>query len=106
MAPLVYYDRNSNTLEVDELKNETTGAFVNNATVTGDLLEEGQTAPVPGTAGTALAYVAASNGKYRATLPVLALNKARRYFARITAAVPGGLQGYWTPPVIVLDRTE
>lgn len=96
----IAYLNNDNIIELEGLKNDATGAFINDATVTVTLKDEagaevsGQTWP------TTLLYVAASDGVYRATLQdVLSLTEKERYFAEVSANGGAGLQGEFVLPV-------
>jgi len=95
---------NDMLIELDELKNVATNAYVNNATVSCILVDSsgtnvnGQSWPL------SMSYVETSNGKYRGILnAALALTKARRYKAKITVTT-GSLIGYWEQDVIALTR--
>lgn len=96
ITPL-YLD-NDSVLEVDRLKNELTGAFLSDATVTVTLVEKSSGEPVAGeTWPKPMDYVADSSGLYRATLPyTLALAAGARYDAVITADGGDGLRARWS----------
>lgn len=63
-ARLVLYQSNDQTIEVDKIRDRLTGNYLNAATVTATLYDSAGSA-VTGLNALALAYVAASNGKYR-----------------------------------------
>lgn len=66
--PVLLY-LSSNSVKVGRVQNESTGAYLNNATVQVTLYDAAGT-PVPGFAWPlTLVYVPASNGDYRAVLP-------------------------------------
>lgn len=92
----IYYYKSDNLLEVDELKNKITGAYINNATVTCTVVDDqgvqvsGETWPIT------LNYVAASNGKYRGNLKdTLNVSLDRYYYAEITADAGTDLKRFW-----------
>lgn len=100
----IAYVGNDMLVELDELMNMATNAYVNDATVLCTLVDStganvtGQSWPL------SLSYVATSSGKYRGTLNAgLALSKSRRYKAKITVTA-GSLTGYWEQDVIALAR--
>lgn len=104
MAVLVLYPENDNLLEWQEMKNNATGAYVNNATVSATLFDDTGAQVAGETWPKALAYVAGSNGLYRATLAaVLSVVAGRDYSARVVA-VGGGVTGVYTPPVLAVKR--
>jgi hypothetical protein len=98
------YIDNDNYLELDGLKNGATSAYVNDAAVVCTLKDSsgnpvtGQTWPLT------LAYVAASNGKYRGRLKYdLALTEGKTYTAHITAT-GGGLTANWQTKLLATKR--
>lgn len=99
-----WYDQNTHLVVLDELKDESTGAYINTgATVTADVYDVTATAVLAGSAIT-LSYVAASNGKWQATMPAtLALVATGTYLLRVKA-VSGGAQGWWTPSLVLKAR--
>ena len=105
MAARVAFASNTNLLEVIGLKDAVTGSFINGALVTATIKDKagavvaGQTFPVT------LAYVAASNGDYRASLvKALALVDDTEYIAEITATDAAG-DGFWEFPFVAETRT-
>lgn len=101
----ILLDNNDSILEVDGLKNELTGTFINSATVTVTLYDAANT-PVGGdTWPKALAYVAASNGIYQTILSyALAITSGSRYSAVITADGGAGLRAEWTMDCVCRAR--
>lgn len=104
MPHKVIYIENDNLLQLNGLKNEATGAYVNDAVVTGRLKDEtgadvsGQSWPVT------LQYVAASNGNYRVTLEeTLSLVVGKKYVAEVTA-VGNGLNAKFKTQFIAVER--
>jgi hypothetical protein len=90
------YVGNDSVLAID-LRNDLTGADINDATVTVRLRDsmgtdvDGETWPKN------LAYVAGSGGIYRVTLPYsLEITPGGRYFAVIVADAGAGLRAEWT----------
>jgi len=102
----VIYVGNDTILEVESLKNELTGLYVNDATVT-VTLEETDGVDVAGDSWPkTLTYVGGSNGAYRATLVFgLALVAGRKYNAKITADAGAGLRAAWTVPCLARERS-
>lgn len=93
----ILLDNNDSILEVDGLKNELTGAYLNSATVTVTLKDAAGANVTGDTWPKALAYLALSNGTYRATLLYsLALTAGSRYTATIIADGGAGLRAEWT----------
>ncbi len=85
-----------NVVELSGLKNEITGAFINNATVTAKVVDRngvdvaGQSWPVT------LTYVSSSDGVYRGTLSdSMSLARFDLYTVQVTASAGAGLQQYW-----------
>lgn len=97
---------NDNILEVKELTDPATGAFINNAIVTAILVDAAGAEVAGDTWPKTLAYVSASNGTYRATLEqTLAITHGRTYTARITA-LGNGFTGFWERPFKARKRTD
>lgn len=101
---LILYQANDTIIEVAGLKNEVTGAFVNNATVNVTLLDSvgalvtGQTFPLT------LAYVAVSDAVYRAKLNFgLVLTPNGKYSANVNV-LADGLVANWSIDVICKKR--
>lgn len=103
----ILYIGNDTILELERLKNDLTGAYLNSAAVAVTLLQDGG-APVGGeTWPKTLAYVAGSKGVYRATLPAtLVLTPNQRVTAQVTANAGVGLQGQWTLDCVARSRAE
>lgn len=101
----VIYVGNDNELEVAGLRNEMTGADMNNATVTVRLTTTAGV-DVDGAAWPkTLPYVAGSNGLYRATLPyTLTLVPGGRYVATIVADAGAGLHAQWEMECVARAR--
>lgn len=102
------YVGNDTVLEVKGLKNEVTGAFLNAATVTATLSDSASGAEVSGQSWpVTLAYVAGSDGDYRATLSyAMSLTANGRYTASITADAGAGLRAQWSVPCRAQTRQE
>jgi len=103
----ILYDDNDNLVTLDELKNAATDAYINNATVTLTAIRDAAGGTVTGvTFPLAMNYVAASNGKYQATVDkALAVSPGRAYTA-IIDAVSGSLDGHWEIPLTCRVRTS
>ena len=99
-----WYDQNTHLVVLDELKDAATGAYINaGATVTADAYDVTAAAVLAGSAIT-LSYVAASNGKWQATMPsTVALTATGSYLLRVKA-ISGGAQGWWTPTLVLKTR--
>lgn len=92
------YVGNDNLVELDELKDESDGSYVNDATVTLTDLEDKDGTSVTGQSfPTSMAYVAASNGKYQGTLEDgLAVTAGEKYFATIDVDAGSDKIAQWT----------
>ena len=100
----VVYLSNDNVIELNGLKNASTDAFLNSATVTFTLKDSAGTAVTDADTIT-MSYVASSDGIYRGTLiDTVSLSKNTLYTCEITANAGAGLQGFWIVPVRALDR--
>lgn len=78
-----------NLVQIDELENESSGSYINDATATMTLYDSDFTA-VTDAEGLALSYVSGSNGKYEGTLPdTLVLTPGDIYFLDITVTASG-----------------
>lgn len=104
-AVLHLYDGNDMVIELDGLKNEVTGEYINDATVTFTLKDadgvtvSGQSFP------TAMPYVASSNGLYRATLSdAVAITVGARYVVEINVDAGAGLTGKWELDAVCQTR--
>ena len=76
-----------NLVELEGLKNEQTGAYVNTATVS-MVLRNAALELISGEEAISLGYVLESNGDYKGTLPSsLTLTSGARYFLDVTATV-------------------
>lgn len=92
----ILYDNNDMVLEAAGLRNETTGAFLNAASVSVTLKDSagvnvtGQTWPL------VLTYVPSSDGVYRAGLSnALNVTPASRYVAQVVVDAGAGLRAEW-----------
>ena len=101
---LTIYQSNDTIIEVAGLKNDVTGAFINNAQVNVVLVDSlgvqvtGQTWPL------ALTYVPVSDGAYRATLLFsLPLSPNSKYSANVFVSA-GGLVANWSIDVLCKKR--
>ena len=82
--PEVIFVEHDNLLRVDLLKNKSTDAFINNATVQADELLDKNDVDVLGGV-LSMPYVASSQGRYEATLQnTLSLTAGEFYTAKIT----------------------
>lgn len=91
----VIFDKATNILEVYNLKNGLTGAYLNAATVTADVVDEDDVQVTGVSWPFTLTYVPSSNGTYRAALPSTAgFTRDAWYKARITIDGGSDLQDY------------
>lgn len=105
MAEVIYKD-NDNLVEVDELKNSATDAYINTATVTLTAIRDAAGAVVTGVSfPISMTYVATSNGKYQATVDKAIALIAGHTYTAIIDAVSGGLDGHWELPLVCRVRT-
>lgn len=106
MAEVIYKD-NDNLVEVDELKNSATDAYINNATVTLTAIKDAAGVTVTGVSfPISMTYVAASNGKYQATVDKAIALVAGQNYTAIIDAVSGSLDGHWELPLTCRVRTS
>lgn len=105
MARIAFH-QNDNLLEVLGLKDEAAGSFLNGATVAVTVADlkgnqvSGETWPL------VMAFVAGSNGDYRATLKEsLGFASGQEYVADITADGGAGLKARWKFRFKVRART-
>lgn len=95
---------NDNLIELANLQNEVTGAYINDATVNVTLVNSTGTNVVGTTWPKVMPYVAASDGLYRATLGYdLVLTANSRYTANIVV-VSGALRASWAADVVCKTR--
>ena len=107
MAIEVLYVSNDNLLTVDELYDVVGAAYLNAATVTVTLVDSSGSEVTGQSWPTTLAYVASSNGKYRAVLEDgLGLTAGQPYTAKVTADGGADKKGYWEVPCRAITRTE
>jgi hypothetical protein len=96
---------NDAILEVQNLKNELSGASLNAATVTVTLVDADGEQVTGDTWPKTMAYVAGSNGTYRCTLVYgLGLVDGERYTAQITANAGAGLRAVWDMECVARPR--
>jgi len=99
----LYLD-NSNLLELRGLKDTLTDAFINDATVQATVRDKAGTMLTGDTFPKGLAYVAGSNGVYRATLNKAINIVAGEFYTIKIAAVGNSLDGDWTEKVVAKQR--
>ncbi len=93
----VIFIANDNLIQVIGLKDSTTGAFQNSATVTANIFDKDD-ALIDGPI--AMAYLAASNGNYQGTIEdTVAFVKNVLYTAKIDVDAGGGLKAHWELPL-------
>ena len=100
MSVLLY--KNDNLIEVDELKDEVSGDFLNLATVTA-VLKDAAGATIG--SSITLTFVAGSNGKYQGNVPDdLAVSLGDRITAEITADDGTDKRAFWIVGLVVEKR--
>lgn len=101
MGTFAIYKDNDNLIELDGLTNAATDAYLNSATVTLTKIMDSLGATVTGdTFPKSMSYVAASNGKYQASVDkLLALTAGAAYTAVIDASY-SGIDGHWEIPLL------
>ncbi len=105
MTDVVYLD-NDNLVELDELTNSATDAYINNATVTLTAIRDGAGATVSGeTFPKTMSYVTDSNGKYQAVVDKAVVLVAGQPYTAIIDAESSGIDGHWELPLIAHVRT-
>lgn len=101
----VLYVGNDTLLDVEALRNELTGAFINDATVEVTLHDLNGLAVTGDTWPKAMPYVDGSDGAYRATMVyTLGLIDGQRYRALITADAGAGLRAAWQVECVARAR--
>ncbi len=102
MSILLY--KNDNLIEVDELKDEVAGTFLNAATVTA-VLKDSAGATIG--SSITLTFVSGSNGKYQGNVPDdLAVNLGDRITAEITADDGADKRAFWVVGLVVEKRVS
>lgn len=92
MATLELKEGNSSYVQIT-LTNPIDGAFINDATVTGQILDASDAVVEP---SFAMPYMAASDGIYRATIaPNALIINGNTYKVVINSATPDSLVGNW-----------
>ena len=105
MTELIYIS-NDNILELNGLKDEVAGTFINSATVTVTLVDSDGTEVVGDTWPKTMSYATSSDGIYRATLlDTLTLTEGACYTAKVIADGGAGLQAYFETPIYAALRT-
>lgn len=105
---LTLYIDNDNVLSLVGLQNSVSAAYLNAATVTVTLVDSDDAEIAGETWPLSMAYVAASDGNYRATLPdaLTGLTTEDAITAQIEADSGVGLQGSWKIPLVAKTRTS
>lgn len=105
MAQIIFLN-NDTIIELSDLTNGVTGAYLDLATVSVTLKDADGVEVVGAVWPMTMDYVAGSNGKYRATLPAaLSLVKRGEYVAEVSASAGAGLEGYWEIPLVCQQRS-
>lgn len=89
------YVSNTNEVQLIGLQNESTKAYINDATVT-FTLKDADGNVVENLLDQAMAYVTASNGCYKGSIAdTVVLQVGHRYFVEVTATKSGVGVGFW-----------
>jgi hypothetical protein len=103
----IIYKDNDNLLQLSGLKNSSTDAFVNNATVTLTAIKDSAGNNVAGISWPlTMGYVAASDGDYEVTVDKAVVISASHHYTAFIDAVASGLDGHWELPLICKIRTS
>ena len=94
-----------NVIQVDELTNELTGNYMNSATCTFTLYDEDNVA-VSGATTVAMAYVAASNGKYQGVLESTVALTVGEVYTVVVSIAQGGIVDSRRWEALACYRTE
>lgn len=101
------FSQNDHVVELRKVKNEITGGYINDATVTAIIYDadgqeiQGQVWPLT------LSYVAASNGTYRGIVESdVTVDVGDVLSLEITVTATGGLNAFFKIPLLVKDRRE
>lgn len=105
MSALKLYIGNDNVITLSGLQDSIDDSYKNAASVTVTLVDSEGTEVAGETWPLSMAYVAASNGEYRATLADTLTLEAGEYIAQVSADAGAGLKGYWEISVTVQTRT-
>ena len=100
----IIYKDNDNTLELYDLKNESTGVYVNSATVTVTLKDICGNIPTGQIFPTTMVYVPSSNGKYRCILQNTIVLKSHVIYVAYISVDGDGLQAQFTKRMIAKSR--
>ena len=97
------YINSDNPIDVIEVTNETTGEYINNATVTTSLVDKATGIEV---ASVALSYISGSDGSYRGIIPDdTVLTAFQKLIAKVSIDGGAGLQKYYEVDcVAVVDK--
>ena len=100
------YLSNDNLLSVANLRNSSSGSFMNDATVTATLKDTGGTNVSGQTFPVTLSYIAESDGNYQTTLEnTLVMTEDTTYITTITATSSSGLYAEWEMTLTAKKRT-
>jgi len=104
---LTLYIDNDNVLTLVGLQNSVDSSYLNAATVDVTLVDSDDTELTGETWPLTMAYVAASDGNYRAILAdtITGLSDADAITAKINANAGAGLQGHWAVALTATTRT-
>lgn len=101
---LIFLNGNSMVIELLALTDSVTEAFVNDATVAVTLVDDAGADVTGETWPLSMAYVAASDGIYRATMAsAIVVTVGHQYTAKVTA-LASGTTGFWEVPVVAERR--
>jgi hypothetical protein len=106
MSNVIYlYKDNDMVIELNGLRNEVTGLYVNDGTVSFSLKTMAGSAVAGQSFPSAMPYVPESNGVYRATLlDSVEMVKGTRYTIEINADAGSGLNAKWETDAVCQTR--
>ena len=112
MTDVIYKD-NDNLIclgdpdtDLGGLQNSSSGAYINNATVTLTAIRDAAGNTVSGeTFPKTMSYVASSNGRYEAVVDKAIVLTAGQHYTAVIDAVSGTLDAHWELPLICRTRT-
>lgn len=95
---------NDSVLEIDRLKNEVSGAFLNAASAAVTLQDTAGTAVAGASWPKQLDYVTASDGLYRCTLPAALVLTANARYTALVEVSAAGLTASWRIECVARTR--
>lgn len=100
-----FFLSNTNVIILDELTLASTGAYINDATVTVTIKDENDTELTGETWPLTMSYVTGSDGKYAGAVSSSVSVSAGDLLSCEVTATSGGNTGFWDAPLRVKART-